>query len=126
MNVKGFLLASIMGLSAPTLANILITPLAIAYECSITGEFVNANWTVRIGYVEGDYTYEGISKNNGSSIRLGGATSSGGNGLCQMMWNNNGYSYRAIWDINDTGEIDLRVFNPNGQRILNESLYRTR
>jgi hypothetical protein len=125
MNVKAFLLASVIGLSAPAIANIAIAPSAVAQSSAPVGTFVNDTWFVRISYVNNAYFYEGNNKNTGDSIQLSGAVFGGNNSRRTMTWNNGGYRYQVAWQPSDPGYIRVQVFSPNGQQILNQLLYQT-
>ncbi|MEA5470270.1 hypothetical protein [Spirulina sp. 06S082] len=122
MNIKAFLLASILGLSVPAIASTAIAPSAIAQVSAPVGTFVNNTWFVRISYINNAYFYEGNNKNTGDSITLSGATFGGNSNRRTMTWNNGGYRYQVAWQPNDPGTIRVQVFSPNGQRILNQLL----
>ncbi|MBP0021262.1 MAG: hypothetical protein J7647_27380 [Cyanobacteria bacterium SBLK] len=124
MNVKAFLLASILGLSAPAIANIAIAPPAVARDAAI-GTFQNGEWLVRISYYNNAYFYEGNNKNTGDSITLSGASFEGNSNRRTMTWNNGGYLYQVAWQPADPGVIRVQVFSPNGSQILNQLLYQT-
>ena len=125
MNCKAFLLASVIGLSAPAIANIAIAPPAVAQYAAPLGTFQDDTWFVRISYWNNAYFYEGNNKNTGDSIQLSGATFGGNSSRRTMTWNNGGYRYQVAWQPNDPGYIRVQVFSPNGQQILNRLLEQT-
>ena len=126
MNVKAFLLASVIGLSAPAIADIALTPPAVAQSSAPLGIFQDDVWSVRISYYNNTYIYEGGNKNTGDSIQLSGATFGGNSSRRTMTWDNGGYRYQVAWQPNDPGYIRVQVFSPNGGQILNRLLYQTR
>lgn len=126
MNVKAFLFASILGLSAPAIANIAIVPPTLAQQAPAPiGTFQSDAWFVRISYYNNAYFYEGNNKNTGDSITLSGASFGGNNNRRTMTWDNGGYLYQVAWQPADPGYIRVQVSSPNGNQILNELLYQT-
>ncbi|MGK7928414.1 MAG: hypothetical protein AB4290_24760 [Spirulina sp.] len=124
MNVKAFLLASIIGLSAPAIANIAIAPSAVAQPAPL-GTFGNSEWTVTISYYNNSYYYVGANKQTGDWLELSGAAISGNSNRSIYTWNNSGYRYQVSWQPADRNVIRLQVYTPNGQQVLNQLLYRT-
>lgn len=127
MNVKAFLLASVIGLSTPAIADIAIAPPAVAGDGLIAplGTFSNRTWKVTFGFDDqGTYTYTGVNQRNGDSIFLANGYIDDSNyARTVTTWNNSGYVYQVAWRPNDPNVMRLEVFQPNGRRILNQLLY---
>jgi hypothetical protein len=119
-----FALATIIGLSAPTIVGVFSPTPVIAQEQKLNGVFGDDNWTVSIFYERDAYRYTATSTSNAPWIELSGATVGGTRDRRTYTWSNGGTRYQAIWQPRDPDFIRVRVLSPGGTEILNRLIKR--
>jgi len=124
MNLKAIALASILGLSAPAVANIALTPPAIAQASLPVGTFEDRTWAITIDYYNNSLTYYGRNKRTGDYLELRGARVSGNSQRRLYTWSNGGHRYQVAWRPSDPDFIRVQVFDPRGREMLNRLLNR--
>ena len=77
MNLKAIVLATIIGLSVPTIADIALDTHAVAQIYAREGTYTDSVWYVTINKNGDDLSYYGKNVRTGDSIRLRGVTVSG-------------------------------------------------
>jgi len=125
MNIKAIALATILGLSAPAITDIAVGNHAVASRGFDypRGTFTDKEWRVRLSYHDDGYYYKARNLNNGSSIALSHATTSGDKQRQIYTWRHGEYYYQVVWRPNDPNTIRLQVFSRNGNEILDRLLY---
>ncbi|HEY9835061.1 MAG TPA: hypothetical protein V6D26_31205 [Stenomitos sp.] len=123
MNIKAIALASILGLSTPTIADLVLNSPAIAAPQFPTGTFMDDTWSVALWFENNSYFYQGKNMKTGASLLLSGATTSGNNQRRVFTWRNGPSRYQVVWQPSDPNVIRVQVFSPNGKQILNRLLY---
>jgi hypothetical protein len=125
MNLKAIALASILGLSAPAIADITLSTHAIAQPNAPLSMYSDGEWSVTIDYFENAFSYYGRNMKTGDSLTLRGAKVSGNSQRRIYTWNNGDYKYQVVWQPRDSGVIRLQVFDGRGRESLNRLLYET-
>ena len=123
MNLKAIALATILGLSAPAIADIALSTHAVAQANSPTGMYSDGEWSVTIGYDNNAFSYYGENLSTGDSINLRGARVSGNNQRRIYTWRNGDFRYQVAWQPRDPGVIRVQVINGRGREVLNRILY---
>ena len=130
MNIKALALASVIGLSAPAMTEVITANKADAMPTDFvrpTGTFadVNQEWEIRL-YLDqfGAYTYEATNTKNGSSLTLKNPTISREEQAYIYTFKNGKYRYRVIYNASRPKAIALYVFNPSGNVILNREMFK--
>jgi hypothetical protein len=125
MNIKGFLLASILGISTPAITTIAISNPVMAGTLSFPeGNFSDGTWSVTLGSGDSGYSYHGTNLNNGQSIYLSSVNTSRNNQRELYTWRNGQNRYQVAYRSNDPNFIRVQVFSPSGKVILNRLLTR--
>jgi hypothetical protein len=124
MNFKAIAIATILGLSAPTIADIAISsPVFAATKFDYpSGNFVDKEWKVNLSFHNNAYYYKGQNLKKGSNITLVGATTSGDKQRQVYTWRNDKYKYQVAWRTNDPHVIRVQVISANGKIILDRLL----
>ncbi len=117
-------LATILGLSTPTLVMSLSPAPVMAQEQKLGGMFGDDRLSVSVFYERNAYRYRATSVGDTSGIDLSGATLGGTRDRRIYTWNNGGTRYQAIWQPQDPDFIRVRVFSPRGKEIFNRLLKR--
>jgi hypothetical protein len=117
-------LATIIGLSVPTIVTTLSPTTVMAQEQKLNGVFGDDRWTVSVFYEQNAYRYRSSSTSNKTGIDLSGATIGGTRDRRTYTWNNGGTRYQAIWQQRDPDFIRVRVLSPKGTEIFNRLLKR--
>jgi hypothetical protein len=125
MNLKAIALASILGLSAPAIADIALSTHAVAQPNAPLGMYSDGEWAVTIDYNENAFSYYGRNMRTGDSLSLRGATVGGNSQRRIYTWTNGDYQYQVSWQPSDSGVIRLQVFDGRGRESLNRLLYET-
>jgi hypothetical protein len=127
-NLKAIALATILGMSAPTLIDTAIETSAIASPAFPSGDFsdIDGNWTVALYYENNVRHYYGRNLKTGDTITLSGGAVSGDNQRWVYSWLNDDYIYEVAWRPNDPDVIRLQVFDPNGRTIVNRLMRKNR
>jgi hypothetical protein len=123
MNLKAIALATILGLSAPAIADIALSTHAVAQANLPTGMYSDGEWSVTIGYDNNALSYYGENLRTGDSINLRGARVSGNNQRRIYTWRNGDFRYQVAWQPRDPGVIRVQVINGRGREVLNRILY---
>jgi len=123
MNIRAIALATILGLSAPTITEFIIKTPVVAQARVPLGTFQGGEWSVTINYSNNALTYYGTNQRTGDNLVLRGAKVRGNPQRRLYIWNNGDYQYQVAWRPNDPRIIRLQVFNPAGEEILNRLLY---
>lgn len=123
MNLKAIVLATIIGLSGPAIADIALNTHAIAQ--SDVNTFTDGEWQVTIGIDDDGYAlyYYGVNLRTGDSIKLVGAKVSGNSQRRVYTWTNGDYRYQVVRQPSNSGVIRLQVFDGRGRVLLNRLLY---
>ncbi len=131
MNIKAIALASVIGLSVPTIADITLNyDSASAMPTDFvrpTGAFMDnsENWVVWLKLDEfGNYTYEAQSRKTGSSLTLKNASIKGNSKRYTYTFRNGSHKYIIAHRPKDPSIIRLTVVNPQGDVILNRLMER--
>ncbi len=124
MNLKAIVLATIIGLSVPTIADITLDTHAVAQIYAHEGTFIDeeSQSQVIIRYDGNALSYYGNNR-KGDSIRLRGATVSGNSQRHIYTWTNGDFRYQVAWQPSDPEVIRLQVFDGSGRELLNRLLY---
>jgi hypothetical protein len=117
-------LATILGLSVPTVVSSLAPTPVMAQEQRLSGMFGDNKWTVSIFYQQGAYRYTASKIGDKTGIDLAGATIGGTRDRRTYTWSNGGTRYQAIWQQKDPDFIRVRVLSPGGTEIFNRLLKR--
>jgi len=130
MNYKVIAVAGILGFFLPTIITTTINIPVITGAAYAQrefdyprGTFTDREWRVRLSYNDDGYNYRARNLNNGSSIALSHAATSGDNQRQIYTWRNGEDLYQVVWRPNDPNTIRLKVFSPNGSEILDRLLY---
>jgi hypothetical protein len=119
-NVRAIALATILGISAPTLIDTAIGVSAVAaFPVFPTGDFSDGNWMITLYYDNNVRHYHGWNLKTGDTISLSGGTVSGDSRRWVYSWLNDDYIYEVSWRPSDPNIIRLQVFDPNGKTIVN-------
>lgn len=110
MNLKAIVLATIIGLSVPAIADIALNTRAVAQIYAHEGTFVDEEWQVIISYDGNALSYHG-SNRTGDSITLRGGTVSGNSQRHIYTWTNGDFRYQVAWQPSDPDVIRLQVFD---------------
>jgi hypothetical protein len=125
MNIKGFVLASILGISTPAIATIAISNPVIAQGFSFPeGSFSDGTWSITLASSDSGYYYTGTNLQNGQSIYLSSVKASGNYQRELYTWRNGKNRYQVAYRPSDPNFIRVQVFSPNGKLILNRLLNR--
>jgi hypothetical protein len=125
MNVKAIALATLLGLSAPAIADITLDRTAIAQSSMPYGTFEDDTWAVSVNYQNNSFSYYGENKRTGDNIYLSGATVSGNGQRRIYTWQNGNYRYQVAWRPSDPDYMRVQVFDGRGRQILNRLLSRS-
>jgi hypothetical protein len=117
-------LATIIGLSAPTIVGTFFSTPVMAQEQKLNGIFGDNIWTVSVFYERNAYRYTASNISNQPGIDLSGATIGGTRDRRTYTWSNGGTRYQAIWQQKDPDFIRVRVLSPGGTEIFNRLLKR--
>lgn len=121
MNLKAIVLATIIGLSGPAIADIALNTHAVAQANGST--FSDGEWQVTIGYDGNAFSYYGENLNTGEGLSLRGATVSGNSQRRILTWTNGDVRYQVAIQPSDPQVIRLQVFDGRGRQLLNRLLY---
>jgi len=131
MNLRTITLATIIGLSAPAIADVVLSTYAVAQPKAPIGMFSNDKWSVSIYYQDNVLNYHGKNLTTGDTITLSGAKVEGNSQRRIYIWNNgnhlDNYQYRVAWRPDDPGVIRLQLFhgeNEEREELINTLLYR--
>ena len=125
MKLQAIALATILGLSAPAIADITLSTHAIAQPNAPLSMYSDGEWSVTIDYFENAFSYYGRNMKTGDSLTLRGAKVSGNSQRRIYTWSNGDYKYQVVWQPRDSGVIRLQVFDGRGRESLNRLLYET-
>jgi hypothetical protein len=117
-------LATIIGLSAPTIVETFLPTPVMAQEQKLNGIFGDDIWTINVFYERDAYRYRATSTSNAPGIELAGATVGGTRDRRTYTWSNGGTRYQAIWQPRDPDFMRVRVLSPGGTEIFNRLLKR--
>jgi len=123
MKFQAMVLATILGLSTPAIADIALSTPVVAQANLPTGMYSDGEWSVTIGYNNNAFSYYGENLRTGDSINLRGARVSGNNQRRIYTWRNGDFRYQVAWQPSDPGVIRVQVFNGRGRETLNRLLY---
>jgi hypothetical protein len=123
MNLKAIVLATIIGLSGPAIADMALNTHAFAQIYANEGTFTDSEWQVTIGYDGNAFSYYGVNLRTGNSIRLRGAKVSGNSQRRIYTWTNGDFRYQVAWQPSEPQIIRLQVFDGRGREVLNRLLY---
>ncbi|MBE9127685.1 MULTISPECIES: hypothetical protein [unclassified Coleofasciculus] len=123
MNLKAIALATILGFSAPAIADLTLNTPVVAQSNAPIGMYSDGEWSVSIDYYENALSYYGTNLRTGDSLTLQGARVSGTPQRRIYTWTNGDFRYQVAWQPRDPGAIRVQVFNGRGQEILNRLLY---
>ncbi len=124
MKFQAMVLATILGLSAPAIADIALNTHAVAQTTSPVGMYSDGEWSVTIGYDNNAFSYYGENLNTGNNINLRGARVSGNSQRRVYTWRNGDVRYQVAWQPRDPGVIRVQVINGRGREVLNRVLYK--
>ncbi|HBB32879.1 MAG TPA: hypothetical protein DDZ80_22390 [Cyanobacteria bacterium UBA8803] len=122
MNLKTIALATILGLSAPAIADVALNTHTIAQPSAPLGTFTDSQWLVTIEYYDNALSYYGENLITGDNLTLRGATIGGNRQRRIYTWNNSGYRYQVSWRPSQPEVIRVQVFDTRGKEILNHLL----
>lgn len=125
MNLKAIALATLLGLSAPAIADLTLNTPVVAQSSAPIGTFEDSEWSVTIDYYKNALSYYGINLRTGDSLSLRGARVSGNPQRWIYTWTNGDVRYQVAWQPRDPEVIRVQVFNRTGREILNRILYAT-
>lgn len=125
MKLQAIALATILGLSAPAIADIALSTHAVAQPNAPLGMYSDGEWSVTIDYYENAFSYYGRNIRTGDSLTLRGAKVSGNSQRRIYTWSNGDYKYQVVWQPRDSGVIRVQVFDGRRRESLNRLLYRT-
>ncbi len=129
MNIKALALASVIGLSAPAITEVITANSVSAMPTDFvrpTGTFADdkQEWEVRLYLDEfGVYTYQATNTKNGSSLTLKDPELSREEQAYKYTFKNGKYRYQVIYSASRPKTIALYVFNPSGNVILNREMF---
>jgi hypothetical protein len=123
MNLKAIVLATIIGLSGPAIADIALNTHAVAQIYANEGTYTDSLWQVTIDKNGDDLSYYGVNVRTGDSIRLRGVTVSGNSQRHVYTWTNGNVRYQVAWQPSEPQIIRLQVFDGRGREVLNRLLY---
>lgn len=122
MNIKAIVISTVLGFTAPMIADVKINHQANAIPQFPTGNFRDDLWSISLFYKNNIYFYEGQNLRTGDSVVLSGAELSGNSQRLTYTWRNGAYQYQVAWQPHDPDFIRLQVFAPSGKPILNRLL----
>jgi hypothetical protein len=125
MNLKAIALATILGLSAPAIGDVVLSTHAVAQPNAPLSMYSDGEWSVTIDYNENAFSYHATNTRTGDTLNLRGAKVSGDSQRRIYTWNNGDYRYQVAWQPSDPGVIRLQVFDGGEREILNRLLYET-
>ena len=123
MKLQAIALATILGVSAPAIADITLNTHAVAQTNAPLAMYSDGEWSVTIDYYENAFSYYGRNMRTGDTLTLRGAKVSGNSQRRVYTWNNGNYKYQVAWKPSDSGVIRLQVFDGRGRETLNRLLY---
>ncbi len=123
MKFQAMVLATILGLATPAIADTALSTHAVAQANSPVGMYGDGEWSVTIGYNNNAFSYYGENLRTGDSINLRGARVSGNSQRRIYTWTNGDVRYQVAWQPRDPEVIRVQVFNGRGREILNRLLY---
>ena len=123
MNLKAIVLATIIGLSGPAIADIALNTYAVAQIYANEGTFADGEWQVVIGYDGNALSYYGSNLRTGNSLKLRGAKVSGNSQRHIYTWTNGDFRYQVAWQPSEPQVIRLQVFDGSGREVMNRLLY---
>ncbi len=130
MNIKAIALASVIGLSAPAIAEVITANSASAMPTDFVrakGTFADLSqeWEVRL-YIDtfGVYSYEAFNTKSGSSLTLKNPEVSREEQAYKYTFKSGKYRYQVIYNTSKPKAIALYVFNPSGKVILNREMFK--
>ncbi|AKG23538.1 hypothetical protein [Calothrix sp. 336/3] len=131
MNMKPFVIAAILGISSPVIADIAMSNSVVAAPAQRfsfpTGYFRDGKWAVELRNNDGEYSFNRIHLQTNQSIYISDEARISGTKARQIYtWYKDGYQYRVTFRPNDARTIRLEIYHPNGQAILNRLLYANR
>ena len=131
MNIKAIALASMIGLSAPALAEFALNSQSVSAVpvdfVRPKGAFMDASeqWVVWLNLNEfGVYTYEAQNRKTGNNLTLKNPEISGSRRRYTYTFKNRNYKYVIAYQPKDPEFIRLTVINPQGRTILNRLMER--
>ncbi|MEM9927612.1 MAG: hypothetical protein AAF915_28435 [Cyanobacteria bacterium P01_D01_bin.50] len=128
MNIKAIALASVIGLSAPAITEVINANSASAMPTDFVrpkGTFADTKqeWELRLYLDEfGVYTYQATNTKNGNSLTLKDPELSREEQAYKYTFKNGQYRYQVIYNASRPKVIALYVFNPSGNVILNRNM----
>ena len=125
MNLKAVTLATILGLSAPAIADITLNTSVLAQARTPMGMFQDSEWSVTISYNRNTLNYYGRNLRTGNGLSLRGATVGGNSQHRIYTWSNGDHRYQVTWQTSDPDFIRLQVLDPRGRVVLNRLLSRS-
>lgn len=123
MKFQAIVLATILGLSTPAIADIALSTHAVAQTNAPLGMYSDSQWSVTIGYDNNALSYYGENLKTGDTLTLRGARVSGNSQRRTYSWTNGDVRYQVAWQPSDPGVIRVKVINGRGREVLNRLLY---
>jgi hypothetical protein len=124
MNLKAVTLATILGLSAPAIADVTFNTSALAQARAPLGMFQDSEWSITIRYNRNTLNYYARNLRTDRSLSLRGATVGGNSQRRIYTWINGDHRYQVIWQPSDPDFMRLQVIDPGGTVVLNRLLSR--
>lgn len=125
MNLKAIALTTILGLSAPAIADVTLNTSALAQTKAPLGMFQDSEWSVTISYNSNTLNYYARNLRTDGSLSLRGATVGGNSQRRIYTWNNGDHRYQVTWQPSDPDFIRLQVTDPKARVVLNRLLSRS-
>lgn len=117
-------LSVLLGFTVPVITIALGTHQnAIATSGAPVGTYEDSTWEINIAYYNNALHYYGKNKRTGDALSLRGTAFNANQQV--YVWRNGNYRYQVAWPTATPSTIQLRVFDPNDQVILNRSLRRS-
>lgn len=123
MNFKAIAIATILGLSAPALADLTLNTHAVARPNAPLSTFSDGELSVTIDYYNKSYIYYVRDIRTNRNMTLRGGRVGGNNQRRIYTWYINGVRYQVSWRPSEPQVIRLQTFEPGGKEILNRLLY---
>lgn len=116
-------LAMVLGLAMPTITvTARIPQRAIATSGAPVGTYEDDTWEINIAYYNNALHYHGKNKRTGDALSLSGTEFNRQPHI--YVWRNGDYRYQVDWQSATPSIVQLQVFDPSNQVILNRSLQR--
>lgn len=127
MNIKAIALVAILGLSVPTVTDLVINPQALANEpvpTSPIGGFTDGLWSVAIWREKDLYNYSIKNYQTGATLFLSDLKESVDSDRRIYSWSDGSSNYQIVWQQSEPRAVRLQIFAADGREVLNRLLVR--